>query len=263
MVLSMALFFGSVVNAQVGLENGIHVSGGSSSQSKISSNIGNSTTASGYNSFASGYASEASGHTSTALGREAKALGAYSMALGNFVTASANNSFVLGTGFSSTLPLTNSAAGIMMGVNSQQPTLTITAAASANRTGKITIGNVTTPLAKLHIAGDGVENADILLASTGTNKSIIQFRNSDNNITVGSDNVMKFNAPNMQFYPTGQMAVNGAFKATGNVTLSGLAGSSSRVLTVGTNGQLSSVEYSTFNDNLGNHTAEQNINLNG
>ena len=263
MVLSMALFFGSVVNAQVGLENGIHVSGGSSSQSKISSNIGNSTTASGYNSFASGYASEASGHTSTALGREAKALGAYSMALGNFVTASANNSFVLGTGFSSTLPLTNSAAGIMMGVNSQQPTLTITAAASANRTGKITIGNVTTPLAKLHIAGDGVENADILLASTGTNKSIIHFRNSDNNITVGSDNVMKFNAPNMQFYPTGQMAVNGAFKATGNVTLSGLAGSSSRVLTVGTNGQLSSVEYSTFNDNLGNHTAEQNINLNG
>ena len=263
MVLSMALFFGSVVNAQVGSENGIHVSGGSSSQSKISSNIGNSTTATGYNSFASGYASEASGHTSTALGREAKALGAYSMALGNFVTASANNSFVIGTGFSSTLPLTNSAAGIMMGVNSQQPTLTITAAASANRTGKITIGNVTTPLAKLHIAGDGVENADILLASTGTNKSIIQFRNSDNNITVGSDNVMKFNAPNMQFYPTGQVAVNGAFKATGNVTLSGLAGSSSKVLTVGTNGQLSSVEYSTFYDDLGNHTAEQNINLNG
>lgn len=262
-VLNLFIFWSSAVNAQVSVENGIHVNGGSSSETKVSSNIGYSTTATGYNSFASGYASEASGHTSTALGREAKALGAYSGAFGNFVKALANNSFVIGTGFSSTLPLTNSTAGIMMGVNSQQPTLTITAAANATRTGKIAIGNVTSPSAKLHIAGDGVENADILLASTGTNKSIIQFRNSDNNITVGSDNVMKFNAPNMQFYPTGQVAVNGAFKATGNVTLSGLAGSSSKVLTVGTNGQLSSVEYSTFNDNLGNHTAEQNINLNG
>lgn len=259
----MAIIFLPASNAQAGGENGIHVSGGSSSGTKISSNIGNSTIATGYNSFASGYASEASGHTSTALGREAKALGAYSGAFGNFVKAVANNSFVLGTGFSSTLPLTNSAAGIMMGVNSQQPTLTITAAANATRTGKIAIGNVASPSAKLHIAGDGVENADILLASTGSNKSIIQFRNSSNNITVGSDNVMKFNAPNMQFCPTGQVVVNGAFKATGNITLSGLAGASSKVLVVGSNGRLSSVEYSAIGDNFGNHTAAQNINLNG
>lgn len=263
LILFMAIIFLPASNAQAGGENGIHVSGGSSSGTKISSNIGNSTIATGYNSFASGYASEASGHTSTALGREAKALGAYSGAFGNFVKAVANNSFVLGTGFSSTLPLTNSAAGIMMGVNSQQPTLTITAAANATRTGKIAIGNVASPSAKLHIAGDGVENADILLASTGSNKSVIQFRNSTNNITVGSDNVMKFNAPNMQFYPTGQVVVNGAFKATGNITLSGLAGASSKVLVVGSNGRLSSVEYSAIGDNFGNHTAEQNINLNG
>lgn len=263
LILFMAIIFLPASNAQAGGENGIHVSGGSSSGTKISSNIGNSTIATGYNSFASGYASEASGHTSTALGREAKALGAYSGAFGNFVKAVANNSFVLGTGFSSTLPLTNSAAGIMMGVNSQQPTLTITAAANATRTGKIAIGNVTSPSAKLHIAGDGVENADILLASTGTNKSVIQFRSSDNNITVGSDNVMKFNAPNMYFYPTGQVVVNGAFRTTGSITLSSLAGTSSNVLVVGSNGRLSSVEYSTFYDNLGNHTAEQNINLNG
>ena len=263
LILFMAIIFLPASNAQAGGENGIHVSGGSSSGTKISSNIGNSTIATGYNSFASGYASEASGHTSTALGREAKALGAYSGAFGNFVKAVANNSFVLGTGFSSTLPLTNSAAGIMMGVNSQQPTLTITAAANATRTGKIAIGNVASPSAKLHIAGDGVENADILLASTGSNKSIIQFRNSSNNITVGSDNVMKFNAPNMQFCPTGQVVVNGAFKATGNIILSSLAGASSKVLTVGTNGQLSSVEYSAVGDNLGNHTATQNINLDG
>ena len=74
-VLSMSLLFGNAVYAQITTENGIHVSGGSSSAQKVSSNIGHSTMATGYNSFASGYASEATGHTSTALGGEAKATG--------------------------------------------------------------------------------------------------------------------------------------------------------------------------------------------
>ena len=194
-VLSMSLLFGNAVYAQVTNENGIHVSGGSSSAQKASSNIGHSTMATGYNSFASGYASVASGHTSTAIGREAKATGNYSMALGNFVTASAENSFVFGTGFSSVFPLANSTKGIMMGVNSQYPTLTISAAVNGNYTGKVGIGNVTDPQAKLHIKGDATENADILLVSTGTNKSAIRFRTADINITVGSDDVMRINVP--------------------------------------------------------------------
>lgn len=195
-VLSMSLLFGNAVYAQVTNENGIHVSGGSSSAQKASSNIGHSTMATGYNSFASGYASVASGHTSTAIGREAKATGNYSMALGNFVTASAENSFVFGTGFSSVFPLANSTKGIMMGVNSQYPTLTISAAVNGNYTGKVGIGNVIKPQAKLHIRGDAVEDADIFLVSVGTNKSAIRFRNDDNNIAVGSDNVMRINALN-------------------------------------------------------------------
>lgn len=195
-VLSMSLLFGNAVYAQIKTENGIHVSGGSSSEKKVSSNIGYSTMATGYNSFASGYASESSGHTSTAIGREAKATGNYSMALGNFVTASAENSFVFGTGFSPAFPLANSTKGIMMGVNSQYPTLTISAAINGNYTGKVGIGNVTSPQAKLHIKGDATEDADIFLASTGSKKSAIRFRTDDNNITVKSDNVLQINATN-------------------------------------------------------------------
>ena len=202
-VLSLALILGSVANAQAGSENGIHVNGGSSSATKISSNIGNSTNATGYNSFASGYASEASGHTSTALGREAKALGAYSGAFGNFVVASANNSFVLGTGFSTTLPLTNTAAGIMMGVNSQQPTLTISAATSANRTGKVAIGNVTSPSAKLHIKADNGERADLMLEATGT--SAIYFKNKNNSISL-TGNIMTLSAGGFS-YTDGNVAI--------------------------------------------------------
>ena len=190
----MSLLFGNAVYAQITTENGIHVSGGSSSAQKVSSNIGHSTMATGYNSFASGYASVASGHTSTAIGREAKATGNYSMALGNYVTASAENSFVFGTGFSPAFPLANSTKGIMMGVNSQYPTLTISAAINGNYTGKVGIGNVTSPQAKLHIKGDASEDADIFLASTGSNKSSIRFRTDDNSISVGSNNVMHINA---------------------------------------------------------------------
>lgn len=51
-VLSMSLLFGNAVYAQITTENGIHVSGGSFSAQKVSSNIGNTTVATGYNSFA-------------------------------------------------------------------------------------------------------------------------------------------------------------------------------------------------------------------
>ncbi len=238
-------------------------SSGGGSATGYKSTLGNQNTASGNYSLAAGWGNQASGQTSFALGYGNNSLGLNSIAIGMFTKSQNAYGITIGMGYSNTKPLVNTTSGIMLGSGSNLPTLFISNQNIENRTGKVGIGNVTSPQAKLHVAGDASEDANILLASTGTNKSVIQFRSSGNNITVGSDNVMKFNAPNMQFYPTGQVAVNGAFKATGNVTLSGLAGSSSKVLTVGTNGQLSSVEYSTFNDNLGNHMAEQNINLNG
>lgn len=238
-------------------------SSGGGSATGYKSTLGNQNTASGNYSLAAGWGNQASGQTSFALGYGNNSLGLNSIAIGMFTKSQNAYGITIGMGYSNTKPLVNTTSGIMLGSGSNLPTLFISNQNIENRTGKVGIGNVTSPQAKLHVAGDASEDANILLASTGTNKSVIQFRNSGNNITVGSDNVMKFNAPNMQFYPTGQVAVNGAFKATGNVTLSGLAGSSSKVLTVGTNGQLSSVEYSTFYDDLGNHTAEQNINLNG
>lgn len=238
-------------------------SSGGGSASGYKSTLGNQNTASGNYSFAAGWGSQALGQTSFALGYYSKAEGLNSMAMGMYTDSQTAYGITIGKGYSSTKPLANNTGGIMLGAGSNVPTLYISPQNTENRTGRVAIGNVTSPSAKLHIAGDGVENADILLASTGTNKSVIQFRSSNNNITVGSDNVMKFNAPNMQFYPTGQVAVNGAFKVTGNVILSGLASTSTKILIVGTNGQLSSTDYSAIGDNLGNHTASQNINLNG
>lgn len=119
------------------------------------------------------------------------------------------------------------------------------------------------PQAKMHIQDGTSQDANILLASTGTNKSVIQFRTNATNITVGSDNVMRFNATNMQFNPSSQMVVNGNFKVTGNIVLSGLSGATTKILTIGSNGQLSTADIPETADNLGNHTATQNLNLNG
>lgn len=119
------------------------------------------------------------------------------------------------------------------------------------------------PQAKLHIQDGTSQDANILLASTGTNKSVIQFRTNATNITVGSDNVMRFNATTMQFNPSSQMVVNGNFKVTGNIVLSGLSGATTKILTIGSNGQLSTADIPETADNLGNHTATQNLNLNG
>ena len=118
------------------------------------------------------------------------------------------------------------------------------------------------PQAKLHIQDGTSQDANILLASTGTNKSVIQFRTNATNITVGSDNVMRFNATSMQFNPSSQMVVNGNFKVTGNIVLSGLSGATTKILTIGSNGQLSTADIPETADNLGNHTATQNLNLN-
>lgn len=169
-------------------------SSGGGSAAGYKSTLGNNNTATGNYSLAAGWGNQATGQTSFALGYYSKATGLNSLALGMYASSQANYGITIGRGLSSTKPLTNTTSGIMLGMYSNVPTLYISPSSGENRTGKVGIGNVTDPQAKLHIKGDAMENADILLASTGTNKSIIQFRTDDNNITVGSDNVMRINA---------------------------------------------------------------------
>lgn len=238
-------------------------SSGGGSATGYKSTLGLNNTANGNYSLAAGWGNQANGQTSFALGYYSKTTGLNSLALGMYASSQADYGITIGRGLSSTKPLSNTTSGIMLGMYSNVPTLYISPSSGENRTGKVGIGNVTDPQAKLHIKGDAIENADIFLASTGSNNSVIRFRNDDNNITVGSNNAMLFNAASMQFNPTSQVVVNGAFKATGNVVLSALASSTPKLLTVGANGQLATTDLTTEGDNLGNHTATQNLNLNG
>lgn len=184
---------------------GIHVSGGASYDSIVSSNIGTTCFATGLNSFAGGYQSYAQGSCSFAfgntvlatqpgtfaLGSAACANASTSMSLGFNVTANQNSSFVIGSGASSNQPLTASVAGITMGMGSTHPTLYLSKATTSSKTGKVAIGNVT-PQAKLHIRSDAGEDAGIILvpAQPSSSNTFIRLRDNYHSITVNSSGKM-------------------------------------------------------------------------
>ena len=173
--------------------------------------IGKQTTASGNNAFAGGYTSQATGSnslafgynskatqsTTTAIGNTAIASGNGSMALGNYVKATAQNAFVFGTGTTANYPLTNSTANsIAFGVNSNKPTLLITKSMNNNFTGKVCIGSVTNPQAKLHLKSDNNEDAGVIIEPTDKNghKAFIKLFDDSHSITVDHTADMELNA---------------------------------------------------------------------
>ena len=192
--------------------------------------IGKQTTASGNNSLAGGYTTQATGSnslafgynskatqsTTTAIGNTAIASGNGSMALGNYVKATAQNAFVFGTGTTASYPLTNSTANsIAFGVNSNKPTLLITKSLNNNFTGKVAIGAVTSPQAKLHIRSDNNEDAGVMIepADKSGHKAYITLFDDNHRISVD-------NTADMEVY-----AGTGAIKLLApNITLNGKVG---------------------------------------
>ncbi len=215
------------VKAQVQY-NGCSVTG------TYASAIGKNNTASGNNSFAGGYGSQAAGSnsfafgynskttqsTTTALGNTALATGVGSMAIGNYVKATAQNAFVFGSGTTSSYPLTNSTDNsIAFGVNSNKPTLLITKSLNNNYTGKVAIGQVTNPQAKLHIKSDSNEDAGVFLEPANTNayKAFIKLFDNNHSIMVdktgtmelSSNNSMAFNSSNSLDLQSGKITLTG------------------------------------------------------
>lgn len=145
--------------------------------------IGYRTKANANYSFASGYYSEAQGVRSFAFGTYAMATEVESVAIGSFVNSNAEGAFtigsllevspnsssamVIGCGVDQNLKLKNNLPNtLMIGFNSIKPTLFISPSPTAPgyyKTGRIGIGNVTSPQAKLHIYSDDDESATLFL----------------------------------------------------------------------------------------------------
>ena len=185
-------------------------SSGGGSETGYKSTLGNQNTASGNYSLAAGWGNQAIGQTSFALGYYSKAQGLNSMALGMYSCSQNAYGITIGRGLSSTKPILNTTNGIMLGMYSNVPTLYITTSNGENRTGKIGIGNITSPSAKLHIKSDTSgenENADIMLETSASSQyAAIYFKTTDNYIRMRNTAGLDFNAPRFNFQ-TGKVGI--------------------------------------------------------
>ena len=158
--LSSRFLYGQCISCDGTTTNGLYPSA-----------IGRYTQATGNYSFAGGIYSEANGAASFAFGNRVFAEGGSSVVLGQFVRVHTSSAMIFGVGFDINNPLINNKShSMMIGFGSTKPTLFVGPSIEVNSTGKIGIGNVTDPQAKLHIRADQYDDASLLLEATGSNK---------------------------------------------------------------------------------------------
>ncbi len=201
----------------IGLENTVSTEGSTNqafamgyknqATAKLTFAFGDQNTVSKIYSFAFGQKNTVSEAYSFAIGTDNKVNANTSIALGYCIKNGKKYGITIGIGKSPSLPLVNNTDGIMMGMNSDKPTFFISSSFCDGRTGRVGIGNVTEPQAKLHVKADNYsydgEDADILLEPTRADKkAAVYFRDKDNSISV-LGNQMTFAAPKYSFTNAG------------------------------------------------------------
>jgi len=213
-----------------------------------SSAIGDSTTALGRASFAAGVHSQATGYNSYAAGLSSVAGATSSLTLGNFLHATANNAFVLGSGADNNNPLINNTpSSLMVGFKSIYPTLTVKGPEfGTEKTGRIAIGNMTEPQAKLHIYSDDDESATLFLQPANWNsdyKASLWMGNQNNGITADIDKGLLFDSEHYFVFNTGNVGLGtdeptATLDVDGSARIRSLAGEGDRVVVVDSAGNL-------------------------
>ena len=182
--------------------------------------FGYNSIALGNNSISMGYKSNASNMYAVAIGRQSLASRPAAFALGLSVNAEAESAYVFGEAIKATASgtitigigagsgennlLNNEPYSIMMGVRSSVPTFFVEKSPDNGLTGRIGIGNVTAPLAKLHILGDDdanrPENASLYIQSAGNYYSILWLGDQHHFLKTKPDHAFEFNAGGNDFY---------------------------------------------------------------
>jgi hypothetical protein len=172
-----------------------------------SSGAGQNLVSTGQGSFAMGSQSISLGNASGAFGVFSEAHAGYCFSFGYKVKALATSSYVFGTGLmvgsGENYLINNTPFSLMIGFNSTAPTLFISespsTAGQVDLTGKVGIGNVLVPSAKLHIRSDVGEDAAILIVPHDWNSgelAAIRLGNTNHRITSDIINGMEFYSDN-------------------------------------------------------------------
>jgi len=151
--------------------------------------LGENVKATMRSSFVAGRNSQANNISAVALGHQAFADGGSSVAIGNYVQTSASEAFAFGSGAGSVKLVNSNPSSLMIGFNSTIPTFFVSSSDGAETTGKIGIGNITDPQAKLHIKADENEDASLKLETSGEEQySRLQFSENHEIKTKPEDN---------------------------------------------------------------------------
>ncbi|MBC8487476.1 MAG: hypothetical protein H8D45_15710 [Bacteroidetes bacterium] len=199
----------------------------STASGNLSFAFGYQAVAGGISSLAFGYQAQATGMYSVAIGRGSVATGDAAFAIGYKNTAQATSSYVFGENLKSVAGGTvtlgmgagagennlknNIAYSLMVGFNSDVPTFFIGESNGLGTTGKIGIGNITEPQAKLHILGDaGLFNendASLFIQSSGNYFSTIWLGDTEHSIIAkpGSDITFKTGTNNNFVFENGNI----------------------------------------------------------
>lgn len=197
------------------------------------------------------------------------------MLIGHRLQSGAGSQIIIGAGKVGGYLTNNKMYSLAVGFNSNVPTFFVSETPSNLQSGRVGIGNNTDPQAKLHIKADASENATMLLEATGVNKtssflmsggqSIIGTTSNNNSLSfvTGNTNTRLFiNGVNGRV-GIGTNTPNTELDIAGNITVSGLANEKGdQILTSDRNGKLMLVTANATGDNLGNHSATQNLVMN-
>jgi hypothetical protein len=180
-----------------------------------------SSIVSGISASALGFGNQAIGNGSTVIGFESITKSQGGIAIGKHleIPSHLHYTIAIGSGYNEDNMLINTVGpSLFVGFGSTKPTFFVGPSNGINSTGRIGIGNVTSPQAKLHIRADALEDASLLLEPSDPRqkKALLQMMDANTGIAVGkSTGLQLFTDLGLMQFSAGQFTFEGPVKVAG------------------------------------------------